>query len=147
GIANGVPVFAKDALGRRLSYPLDGGTRFFDGQPLFGPSKTLRGIVLSSLFTALVAPILGIDWNIGLLIAALAMMGDLFSSFLKRRMRLASSTMAIGLDQVPESLIPLLACAPLFKLTVADVASVTACFFAGELFLSRLLYKVHLRDR
>ena len=147
GIANGVPVFAKGVLGSHLSFPLDGGARFLDGQPLFGTSKTLRGIVLSLLVTTLFALIFGIDWKIGLLIAALAMLGDLFSSFLKRRMRLASSSMAIGLDQLPESLIPLLACVPLLALSVADVASITDCFFGGEILLSRLLYKVHLRDR
>ena len=35
--------------------------------------------------------------------------GDLFSSFVKRRLDLASSSMAIGLDHIPESFFPLLA--------------------------------------
>ena len=34
------------------------------------------------------------------------MAGDLFSSFVKRRLRLASSSMAIGLDHIPESSFP-----------------------------------------
>jgi len=146
-VANGVPVFAKDILGSRLSFPLDGGARFLDGRPLLGPSKTVRGIVLSLLVTMLGAPALGLDWKTGLTVAGLAMMGDLFSSFLKRRMALAPSSMALGLDQVPESLFPALACIPLLALTPADVAAITVCFFAGELVLSRLLYKMRLRDR
>lgn len=146
-IANGVPVLVKDVLGSRLSFPFDGGTRFLDRRPLFGPSKTLRGIVLSLLATTLGAIVLRMEWKIGLMIAGLAMAGDLFSSFLKRRMGLAPSSMTIGLDQVPESLFPLLACVPLLALSLADVAAVTACFFVAELLLSRLLYKVHLRDR
>ena len=40
--------------------------------------------------------------GIGLLVAATAMAGDLLSSFLKRRLALAPSSQAIGLDQIPE---------------------------------------------
>jgi hypothetical protein len=63
GMANGVPVFAKDALGPRLSFPLDGGIRFLEGRPLFGPSKTLRGIVLSLSVTTLGATITAMRSN------------------------------------------------------------------------------------
>ena len=49
---------------------------------------------------------IGLDWRIGALVAAMAMLGDLFSSFLKRRMGLAPSRQAIGLDQIPESCFP-----------------------------------------
>ena len=147
GIANGMPVVAKDILGSRLSFPLDGGVHFVDGLPMLGPSKTLRGIVLSLLVTAAVAPFVGLAWTFGLLIAALAMLGDLVSSFLKRRMRLSSSSRAIGLDQLPESVFPLLACYLPLALSVLDVAVVAVCFFASELLISKLLYKFHLRDR
>jgi CDP-archaeol synthase len=147
GIANGVPLFAKKILGSRLAHPLDGHVRLADGQPLLGPAKTWRGIVLSLLLTTLAAPVIGMAWRIGLLIAALAMLGDLISSFLKRRLGLASSSMATGLDQIPESLLPMLAAVPLLGSSLTDVAFVTACFFAGEILLSRLLHRVHLRDQ
>lgn len=42
-LANGAPVIAKKLVGDWLSAPLDGGTRFVDGEPLFGRSKTIRG--------------------------------------------------------------------------------------------------------
>ena len=42
-LANGTPIVAKKVFGRRFSFPLDAGTIFFDGRPLFGPSKTIRG--------------------------------------------------------------------------------------------------------
>jgi CDP-2,3-bis-(O-geranylgeranyl)-sn-glycerol synthase len=78
---------------------------------------------------------------------ATAMAGDLFSSFLKRRLGLAPSSRATGIDQIPESLFPLLACARLLSLTVVDIAAGTAIFLIGEVVLSRLLFKFHLRDR
>jgi hypothetical protein len=48
-LANGTPVVAKKILGNRLSYPLDGNVGFLDGRPLFGRSKTIRGVVLGVL--------------------------------------------------------------------------------------------------
>jgi len=50
-LANGTPIVAKKVFGRRFSFPLDAGTIFFDGRPLFGPSKTIRGILISVLLT------------------------------------------------------------------------------------------------
>jgi hypothetical protein len=75
------------------------------------------------------------------------MAGDLFSSFCKRRLGLPSSSRASGLDQIPESLLPLLACRDLLGLTAADIAVCVVMFVAGEVVLSRLLYAFRLRDR
>jgi hypothetical protein len=75
------------------------------------------------------------------------MAGDLFSSFLKRRLNRAPSSRASGLDQVPESLFPLLACRNLLSLTAVDIAACVMMFFAGEVLLSRLLYALQIRDR
>jgi CDP-2,3-bis-(O-geranylgeranyl)-sn-glycerol synthase len=74
------------------------------------------------------------------------MAGDLFSSFLKRRMNLPVGSRAIGLDQLPESLFPLLACRSALPLTALDIVAAVVIFFVGELLLSRLLYHLHLRD-
>ncbi len=145
-LANGAPVVAKKILGARLAFPLDAGARFFDGQPLLGPSKTVRGVVISVVTTAVVAPLLGLSLAAGGLVAALAMIGDLFSSFVKRRLKFPSSSQAIGLDQVPESLLPLLVCKETLSLTSIDVAIGVGIFVLGELILSRLLYDLRLRD-
>ena len=83
--------------------PIDGGALFVDGQPILGPAKTIRGVVASVLVTSICAALMGLGWKLGALIATFAMVGDLFSSFVKRRLHLASSSMAIGLDHVPES--------------------------------------------
>jgi CDP-diglyceride synthetase len=96
-VANGTPVVAKTILGDRFVAPIDGGSKFVDGRPLLGSSKTIRGIFLSILVTSVFAPVVGLDWKIGVLVASVAMAGDLFSSFLKRRMNLPAGGKATGL--------------------------------------------------
>jgi CDP-2,3-bis-(O-geranylgeranyl)-sn-glycerol synthase len=146
-MANGAPVLAKKLMGNLFAVPLDGGVAFMDGRPLFGTSKTIRGIVLSVATTSLAAPLAGLDWKLGALTATGAMAGDLFSSFVKRRLDLPPSSMAIGLDQIPESLIPLILCRLQLPVTALDIAVGVTLFFIGELILSRLLFMAHVREQ
>lgn len=146
-LANGSPVVGKKMLGSRFAYPLDGDARFLDGHPLFGASKTVRGILLGVSIPTICAPLIGLDWRVGAVVGSVAMVGDLLSSFLKRRLDLAPSSRATGLDQIPESLLPLLVSRSLLELSVLDIAIATLAFFIGEIVLSRLLFKIHLRDR
>ena len=146
-LANGTPIVAKKFLGKRFSFPLDAGAVFIDGRPLFGASKTIRGILVSVLLTTAAAPILGLDLATGAKVAIAAMAGDLLSSFIKRRLSLPPSSQAVVLDQVPESLLPMLACRQALSLSIADIALGVGIFFVGELILSRLLFQVHLRDK
>ena len=145
-LANGTPIVAKKIVGPRFSFPLDAGTIFFDGRPLFGPSKTIRGILVSVLITTASAPLIGLDLTIGAIVAGAAMAGDLFSSFVKRRLNYPPSSQALGFDQVPESLCPMLACRDALSLTIADIALGVGIFFIGALILSRFLFRAHLRD-
>jgi CDP-2,3-bis-(O-geranylgeranyl)-sn-glycerol synthase len=89
---------------------------------------------------------MGLGWEVGTLIATFAMAGDLFSSFVKRRLHLASSSMAIGLDHIPESLFPLLASRWLLPLNILDIVAGVTIFVVGALILSPLLFKLNLRD-
>ena len=120
-LANGAPVVTKKILGTRFAYPLDAGVTFLDRRPLFGSSKTIRGILVSIVITTASAPLVGLQPKIGALVAGTAMTGDLFSSFVKRRLNLKPSSRALGLDQVPESLLPLLACRNVLSLTAANI--------------------------
>jgi CDP-diglyceride synthetase len=146
-VANSAPVVAKKLFGARLALPLDFGMLFLDGRPWLGTSKTIRGIVVSIAATAGVAYLIGLNPALGALVGALAMMGDLFSSFVKRRLKFPSSSQAIGLDQVPESLLPLLVCRDMLSLTFTDVAICTGVFLVGELIVSRVAYALRLRDQ
>jgi CDP-2,3-bis-(O-geranylgeranyl)-sn-glycerol synthase len=145
-LANGTPVVAKRVFGQRFAWPLDGNVTWFDRRRLLGPSKTIRGIVLSLLTTTIAAPFIGLSAWVGCLSAGAAMAGDLCSSFVKRRLNFAASTQLLGVDQLPESLLPLLALRGALALSAADIGVGVAGFLIGELVLSRLLYKIHLRD-
>jgi len=146
-VANGAPVMASWVLGRRFSFPLDGGRKLADGRPLFGPSKTLRGVGLGVAVTAACAPFLGLEWKIGTLVGIGAMSGDVFSSFVKRRMGVPPSGKATGLDQVPEALFPLVACAFVTNLSAADIIAAMSLFFIADVVLSLVFFKLGIRDR
>jgi len=146
-VANTAPLVAKIIAGSRFSQPIDNGTVMRDGQPLLGSSKTIRGATCSIAATMILAPLVGLDVGIGLSIGAAAMAGDLLSSFLKRRLRLSPSSKATGLDQIPESLLPTLAMWQTLSLTIVDVIAIVAVFFIGEILMSKLMFRFHLRDR
>jgi hypothetical protein len=145
--ANGAPVLATRAFGAWSAAPLDFDARWLDGEPLFGRSKTIRGVLASLVAASTVAPLLGLGWRVGAMAAAAAMAGDLLSSFTKRRLKLPPHSMAPGLDQAPESLLPLIVCAAPLGLTLTDVLAATLLFWIGELALSRALFSLKIRER
>jgi len=145
--ANGTPILLDDLMGKRWAWPLDGGLRFFDGRRLLGSSDTLRGLVGALVLTTTVAVLLGLPAQTGALVGFFAMVGDVLSSFIKRRMALESGEMAIGLDQVPESLLPLLAVMDSHGLDWLDVALLVLTFTLFSLTVSRILFRLKLRKR
>ena len=145
--ANGTPVIAAKLLGKENSHPLDGNATFSDGRRLFGSSKTTRGVLLGVFITTLCAPIVGLELGVGFVVGVGAMIGDLISSFVKRRLGMPASSKCTGLDQIPESLLPLLACMALLPLTPLSVAIATFLFFVGALVFSRVFFKLNIRDR
>ncbi len=146
-IANGAPLVVAKLLGTRCAYPLDCGLIFLDGGRLLGASKTMRGVGAGLLASTIGAMAIGLSAGVGALVGASAMAGDALASFIKRRLALLPSSRATGLDQIPESLLPLLACRLMLPLTLLDIAAVTAIFYVGDIVLSRVLYRAHLRDR
>lgn len=147
GIANGTPILAQALLQERFDHPLDGGLKLADGRPLLGRSKTIRGVAVSIGCTTLAAPLLGLQWNIGAGLAGASMVGDLLSSFVKRRLGLPLHARAVGLDQIPEALLPLLLLRTRLGLDALEIAVLVAAFMVLENALSRLLFKLHIRDR
>jgi hypothetical protein len=73
-VANGIPAVAWRVFGEYFNRPLDGGVAFFDRQPIFGHSKTIRGIILSLVAATASAPLLGLDWVSGLFVGGVAML-------------------------------------------------------------------------
>ena len=134
-------------LGSRWNPPLDAGRRFFDGRPLLGPSKTLRGVVTAVATTALASLLVGLPLGLGARIGAAAMAGDALSSFVKRRWGVPSGGRATGLDQIPEALLALLAVQAPLGLTALQIVAITGLFFALEIPFARLFFRLGIRDR
>jgi len=136
-IANGTPVLLRLLLGSRWNRPLDNHRQFTDKRPLLGASKTLRGLIGSLLVTALLAPLFELSVLEGAGFALLAMLGDLCSSFLKRRLDIASSRSAPLLDQLPESLLPLWGMQSVLGASAGEIALAVMIFTVIDLLLSR----------
>ena len=145
--ANGAPILARRLLRHRFYKPVDGGLNLADGQPLLGPSKTWRGLIASLLLTALMAWLLGLSLAFGALFALLTMVGDLLTSFIKRRLGMQASSMALGYDYLLECLLPVAVLAPPLGLSVLDVVVIVALFMVLALFLSQLLFWLGVRKR
>lgn len=144
-LANGAPILARVFLKENFSAPLDLGHKLPDRRRVFGDSKTWRGVISACVVTSMGAWILGYSFDTGLLVAVYAVLGDLASSFIKRRLGKPVSSMALFLDQVPESLFPAFMMMETFKLDLSDIMLLVFIFIIGELFFSRILYKWGVR--
>jgi CDP-2,3-bis-(O-geranylgeranyl)-sn-glycerol synthase len=144
-VANGSPVVSRALFGKVLAGALDRGWVLADGHRLLGSSKTLRGLITALLTTTVFAPLVGFSWYLGLTLAAFSMIGDAFSSFVKRRLGLASGARAPGLDQIPESLFPLLVCKAMLALSWTEILILTIAFTVSDLAISRVLYHLGIR--
>jgi len=145
--ANTVPLLLKRVLGAKLAYPLDGGLTLWDGQPLFGRAKTVRGAAVAIALPLLLAPLTSHAVGEGAAIGAMAMVGDLASSFVKRRLKMQPSSQAIGLDHIPEVLLPAWIARTWFGLGAVEVVLLVVVFVVGALVGSRLFYRLGLRER
>jgi CDP-2,3-bis-(O-geranylgeranyl)-sn-glycerol synthase len=146
-VANGAPILADCACRHLLKHRADGGLRMPDGQPIFGESKTVRGIATAIAATSVAAVLIGYSAVTGALVGSLAMLGDLLSSFIKRRLRRPPTSKVIGLDQIPEALIPATVMASQFNLTAQGIATATGLFLVMGLGLSRMLYTLGIRKQ
>lgn len=102
-----------------------------------GPSKTWRGFIFSIPITIACAWIEGLDPATGLVFSLGALLGDSLTSFIKRRLRLASGGHAPGLDQVLESLLPLLMVQQRLDLTLSGILSLVLAFIILDLIFWR----------
>ncbi len=145
--ANGAPVIARKLFGERFAQPVDGGLLLPDRQPLFGLSKTWRGLVAAVASSAAIAPLLGLSFLLGAGFGALSIGADLLASFTKRRFGFTPSSRARFLDVFPEALLPLLVLHSALGLTKWDILITVLIFFVLEASISPLLYRLHIRNR
>ena len=102
-----------------------------------GPSKTWRGFLFSIPITIACAWIEGLDPTTGLMFSLGALLGDSLTSFIKRRLGLASGGHAPGLDQVLESLLPLFVVQHKFDLALSGILGVVIAFILLDLLFWR----------
>ncbi len=96
--ANAIPVIAGG--GRAM----DGGKNFFDGKPIFGKNKTLRGFFWGLAFGTAIGFVESIFFGYPILFSLLlplgALLGDLAGALIKRRLGIAPGELLPIVDQV-----------------------------------------------
>jgi CDP-2,3-bis-(O-geranylgeranyl)-sn-glycerol synthase len=146
-LANAAPVIARFLLGDHFGRPIDGGRRFSDGRPVLGGSKTYRGVAAAVVLTVPAAELVDVGGWVGLIIAVMAMAGDLLSSFVKRRVGKPVHARVFLLDDVPEGLLPVLAIAGPLGLTWLDGLAAVTGFVTVHSLLERIAVRSRLRRR
>ncbi|MBI5451398.1 MAG: CDP-archaeol synthase [Gammaproteobacteria bacterium] len=146
-VANGAPVLAQRLLGVYGAWPIDGGHHLADGRPVLGPAKTWRGLLLSMLACAVMAPWLGLSWQLGASFALCSMIGDMASSFIKRRLGRPASSPVFLLDQLPECVLPVALLAAGLQLDLSHSVLVIVLFVMLERPLSWLLFRLTIRQQ
>lgn len=144
-LGNAAPVLARILLGNRLRQPVDGGQRLGDRRPVLGHSKTYEGIAAALLLTVIAAELLGLDWWLGLVIGVAAMIGDLASSFVKRRLGRPSHAKVPLLDELPEALLPAMAAVWLLPLSWLEGLVVVGGFLLIHALLDPLALRIRRR--
>lgn len=145
--SNGAPIVAARLFGSRANRPVDFSKRLADGSPLFGDSKTWRGLLASLFIASVLSAIFDLGLAFGVAFGCLVMLGDLASSFIKRRRGMASSDRSLGLDQLPESLFP-----AFYSCGALDIAwwwafILSLSFTLLQVLISRPLFLLHIRKR
>ncbi len=144
-VANGAPIIGRRIMDGYWEMPIDGGVVFIDGRPILGTSKTYRGVGCSLVGTLLAGALVGLSWKISLIVSLLAMVGDCLSSFVKRRLGYPSEAKVLGLDQIPESLFPMLGMWNALNLSALGLGLTVVIFVVAEQVFSFIGYKLHIR--
>ena len=145
--ANGSTILFRHLFKNKFNWAIDGGKRFSDDYRILGDSKTWRGLLAALIITPIMAILLSYSFTTGLLVAVYAMLGDMSSSFIKRRLGMVSSSRALFLDQIPESLLPAIFLRYEFGLDWQSIGILLMLFIILELILSYLLFKLGVRRR
>ncbi len=145
--ANSAPVLSAWLLHRRFDRPIDAGVTLPDGRALFGAHKTWRGLIAGTLAAALTGALLRVGVLTGAAFGLLTLLGDLLSSFLKRRLGQASGRSAPLIDQLPEALLPMLVLAAPLGLSVAEICGTVIAFTVLDLLAAAVLDRGRLPNR
>lgn len=144
-LINFIPPLLSFLIDSRFSLPVDLNKTFRDQKPIFGPHKTWRGL-LGALFCGfLLSYLLGFPLWLGFSATLLSMIGDLLSSFAKRRLDKPSGHNFPVMDQFFEGALPFLLISPYFGLGFFRTAFLIIIFcigaYVGSVFYKNILLK------
>lgn len=106
-VANAIPLICRRYVFRN-PHPIDFKKNFYDGRRLFGDNKSIEGFIVGVIAGALIGLAYGSytrsqlsEWvSYGFLSGVGAMCGDLFNSFVKRRIGMKPGQPFIPFDQI-----------------------------------------------
>jgi len=85
---NGIPPLLAQFFPKIADGPLDNNHMFFDGYPVLGTHKTIRGFLGGILTGGILGYLLGFSFILAMTAGLLGMLGDSFTSFIKRRLHI-----------------------------------------------------------
>ncbi len=140
---NFIPPFISIIFGNRWNTPLDFRKTFIDDKPILGSHKTIRGFCGAILIGTISSPLLGWSYSNGFIVVLLSMVGDILTSFIKRRLNKPEGTVMAGLDQLFEGLFPILFVHRTYDLSLLTSALCLILFsigaYSGSIFYKRIL--------
>lgn len=149
-LVNCLPVVTHMVLQERWRYPLDGGCTWRDGKPLLGKNKSVRGVIVGIAGGTAAYGLLMQPWWVAATASLLTMAGDLTSSFIKRRMGHPKGRSVFPLDQIFESLLPVLFLAPYMGLSIEQQLIILVLFvltaYSSSRYLNYIIYRPPIAD-
>lgn len=163
--ANIMPVIAKKYF-KKLSYPLDFKSKFFDGKRILGDHKTFRGLI-SAIISALIVVLIQEElhdiylfnalslvnyqsiniWLFGTLIGLGVMLGDATGSFVKRRFDIKPGKSFYLVDQIGSAIGIGILVLPLYIPSWRVFIYLTIVWTLGHLLLKYLGYLIGLEEK
>lgn len=105
---NAIPLLLARFFPKIAAGPLDNNHKFLDGYPVLGRHKTIGGFLCGILAGGILGHLMGFSLILATAAGFLSMLGDIFTSFIKRRLHFAEGTELPVLDQAFEGGFPLL---------------------------------------
>jgi len=137
-IANTAAWLSALVFGSQFAAPLDFGITLRDGTRLLGSHKTWRGLICAAIACGMVTENLQLGLLRGAVFGTLTLLGDAASSFVKRRLRMAPGTEVLGLDQLPEALLPLLVLQRPLDLGLIECLIIAATFALLDIAVTKI---------
>lgn len=165
GIANMAPIFAsKIPWLAQLEFPMDFNVKF-RGKRVFGPHKTIRGLVAGIIFgiitvwaqrelyaqSEFIRTLSFLNYStvnillIGTLLGAGALIGDAIESFFKRQCNIPSGKSWFPFDQIDYIVGAALFIAPIYTLQVLEYVLVLITFFILHVLFTFIGYNMKLK--